>query len=224
MPDLSFRVESAEPVLFAAAPLIALKVHIENAVPSEPIHTIALRAQIQIEATHRRYTPAEKDRLLDLFGEPDRWSRTLRSMLWTHASAVITAFTGSTIAEIQVPCTFDFNVAATKYFHGLSDGDIPIILLFSGTVFYANPEGSLQVAPISWDKEARFKLPVQVWRDMMAGYYPNSAWLSIRKDVFERVYRYKMTRGLQTWEQAFEALLATAEPEAIIPATEATIQ
>ncbi len=216
MPDLSFRVESAEPVLFAASPLIALKVRIDNAVIDQPIHTIALRAQIQIEATRRPYTPDEKERLLDLFGEPDRWSRTLRSMLWAHASAVITSFTGSTIAEIQVPCTFDFNVAATKYFHGLSEGDIPIILLFSGTVFYANPEGALQVAPISWDKEARFRVPVQVWRDMMDGYYPNSAWLSIRKDVFERVYRYKVRRGLQTWEEALEGLLAAVETEAVV--------
>ncbi len=213
MPNLSFRVESVEPVPFAAAPLIALKVHIENSIPDEPIHTIALRAQIQIEATRRQYAANEKERLRDLFGEPDRWSRTLRSMLWTHASAVITGFTGSTLAEIQVPCTFDFNVAATKYFHGLSEGDIPIILLFSGTVFYANSEGALQVAPISWDKEARFRVPVRVWREMMEAYYPNSAWLSLRKDVFERVYLYKVARGLQTWEEAFEALLAAAEIE-----------
>ena len=216
MPDLSFSVESAESILYAASPLIALKVRIQNAVAGEPVHTVALRAQIQIEATRRRYSPAEKEKLLDLFGEPDRWSRTLRSLLWTHANAVITAFTDSTIAEIQVPCTFDFNVAATKYFHGVSEGDIPIVLLFSGTVFYANAEGALQVAPISWDKEARFKLPVQVWREMMEGYYPNSAWLSIRKDVFERVYDFKVRRGLQTWEEAFDALLATAETGALI--------
>jgi hypothetical protein len=224
MPDLSFLVESAEPVLFAASPLIALKVRIENGVPGEQIHTIALRAQIQIEATRRSYTPQEKGRLMDLFGEPDRWSRTLRSMLWTHASAVITSFTGRTTAEIHVPCTFDFNVAATKYFHGLSEGDVPLILLFSGTVFYANREGALQVAPISWDKEARFRLPVQVWRDMMDGYYPNSAWLSIRKDVFNRVYDYKVRRGLQTWEETFNALLATAETKPLLSKTEAATQ
>ena len=56
---------------------------------------------------------------------------------------VIPAFTGSTIADLQIPCTFDFNVAATKYFHGVSDGEIPLSLLFSGTLFYAGPEGAL---------------------------------------------------------------------------------
>ena len=60
---------------------------------------------------------------------------------------------------MPVPCTFDFNVAATKYFHGLSEGDLPLNFLFSGTVFYAGGSERLQVAPISWEKEAKFKLP-----------------------------------------------------------------
>ena len=100
---------------------------------------------------------------------------------------MVPSFQGTTVADIPVPCTFDFNVAATKYFHGLADGDVPVCLQFSGTVFYAAPEGGLQVAPISWDKEARFRLPVKVWRDMMETYYPNSAWLCLHKDVFERL-------------------------------------
>jgi Family of unknown function (DUF6084) len=215
MPDLRFAIESAEPVPFAAAPLLALKLRVESTNPEETIHTIALRAQIQIEATRRRYSEREQEKLLDLFGEPDRWSRTLRSMLWTHADAVIPAFTGSTTADLQVPCTFDFNCAATKYFHGVSDGDIPLILLFSGTLFYAGPQGALQVAPISWDKEARYRLPVQVWRDMMNAYYPNSAWLSLRRDVFERVYEYKVRHGIPSWEEALTSLLLAAEGEPV---------
>lgn len=208
MPDLSFQVPGAEAVPFAAAPQISFQLRVENAVPGESIHTIALRAQIQIDATRRRYTPEEKGNLLDLFGEPDRWSRTLRSMLWTHASTVISSFKGSTSAELQVPCTFDFNVAATKYFHGVTDGDIPLTFLFSGTVFYAAQEGNLRVTPIPWDREAKFRLPVQVWRDMMELYYPNSAWLALRKDVFERLYQYKMSKGIPTWEEAVGGLLS----------------
>jgi hypothetical protein len=188
---------------------------VDNANPEDVIHTVALRAQIQIEAARRRYSPSEQEKLLDLFGEPDRWSRTLRSMLWTHASVVIPAFTGSTTVDLQVPCTFDFNVAATKYFHGVSDGEIPLSLLFSGTLFYAGPQGALQVAPIPWDKEARYRLPVQVWREMMDEYYPNSAWLSLRRDVFERVYEYKVRHGIQGWEEAFTSLLSAAEGEPV---------
>jgi hypothetical protein len=207
MPDLTFQVEGAEAIPFAAAPLIAFQLKVQNAIPDEEIHTVALRAQIQIDATRRRYTPEEKGKLQDLFGEPDRWSRTLRTMLWIHASTVITSFQGSAKAELQVPCTFDFNVAATKYFHGITEGDIPLSFLFSGTVFYA-AQGNLRVTPIPWDREAKFKLPVQVWRDMMDLYYPNSAWLSLRKDVFERLYQYKMSKGIPTFEEALGGLLS----------------
>ena len=121
---------------------------------------MALRCQVQIEATRRRYGPEEQARLVDLFGEPDRWSRTLRTLLWAHASAVVPSFTGSTLVELPVPCTFDFNVAATKYFHSLEHGEVPLSLQFSGTIFYAAEDGGLQVAQIPWDKEANYRLPV----------------------------------------------------------------
>ncbi len=213
MPDLNFRVEGAEPISFAAAPTLSLKLLVTNSPPEEAIHTIALRAQIQIESTRRRYNDAEKAKLQDLFGEPDRWSRTLRAMLWTHASVVIPAFSQRAFVDLHVPCTFDFNVAATKYFHGVTEGEIPLNLLFSGTVFYAasGTDGALQVAPIPWDKEARFRLPVRIWQTMMDEYYPNSAWLALRRDVFERVYEYKVREGIPTWEEAFERLLGAAE-------------
>ncbi len=208
VPDLSFRVESAQAVPFAAAPVIALKLNVTNADPVEAIHTVVLRCQIQLDVTRRQYTPAEQAQMLELFGQPERWSQTLRSMLWTHASVVAPSFTGSTNIDLHIPCSFDFNIAATKYFHGLQSGDIPLVLMFSGTVFYADPEGALSVAPISWDKETKFRLPLKVWKDMMEAYYPNSVLLSIQKDVFERLHRYKMTHAAATWEHAFEMMLA----------------
>ncbi len=210
MPDLEFRVESAAPAAFAATPLLNFRLGIENK-GAEEIHSVALRCQIQIETPRRRYNAQEQERLLDLFGEPERWGQTLRSMLWTHASLVVPQFSGVTVAELPVPCTFDFNVAATKYFHGLTEGELPLCFLFSGTVFYADDDGALQVSPISWEKEAKFRLSLNVWRDLMDVYYPNSAWLYLRRDIFDRVYQYKMRHGIPTWEQAFERLLAAAE-------------
>jgi hypothetical protein len=215
MPDLSFRVEHAQAVPFAAAPLIAFRVRVENANAEETIHTVALRVQIQIETTRRGYDKQDQEQLLDLFGEPNRWAQTLRPMLWTHASVVIPAFTRDTLVDLQVPCTFDFNIAATKYFHALSGGDIPLQLMFSGNTFYTDTQGSLQVAPISWDKEARFKLPVTVWKEMMDLYYPNSAWLCVRRDVFERLLQYKMQKGMPTWEQALESVIPVVEDEVV---------
>lgn len=216
MPNLNFQIDGVSMVPFAAAPTLAFQLRIENAAADETIHSIALRCQIQLEVTRRCYAPEEQQRLLDLFGDPDRWSQTLRSLLWTNANMIVPGFAGrTTVADLQVPCTFDFNVAATKYFEGLADGEIPLHIMFSGTVFYAPPDGALQVAPISWEKEARFRLPVKLWRRMMESYYPNNVWVNLRRDVFDRLYLYKMQHGIPTWEQALENLLSM-EMEAMV--------
>jgi hypothetical protein len=214
MPDLQFTIEGAEVVQFAAAPLLSFKVRIVNRASEEIVHTIAMRAQIQIEVTRRKYDSNEQSRLQDLFGEPERWGQTLRNMLWTHASMVVPRFTGAVLAELTVPCTFDFNVAATKYFHGVTNGDLPLCFQFSGNVFYQGEEGALQVAPISWDKEAKFRLPVKVWKELMDMYYPNCAWLALRKDTFEKLYQYKVREGIPTWEEAVERALNSL-PESV---------
>ena len=211
MPELGFQVEEATVVPFAAAPSLAFKLRITNHPASENIHTIALRCQILLDVTRRRYSPEEQKRMLDLFGEPERWSQTLRSLLWTHVNVVVPGFKESTIVELPVPCTFDFNVAATKYFAGLQEGDIPLLLQFSGTVFYAQPDGLLQVSPISWQHESKFRLPVKIWRAMMDTYYPNSAWLCLRRDVFDRLNQYKMQHGIPTWEALIDAVVPAEE-------------
>ncbi len=215
MPDLDFQVEGAEPERFAAAPLIQFKLRVAEALPAgrptTPIHAIALRCQIRIEPARRRYEAAERDRLLDLFGTPDRWGQTLRPMLWTHVGTVVPSFEGAGVADLPVPCSFDFNLAATRYFAALGDGEIPLCFLFSGTIFHESDEGTLQVAQIPWEKEATFRLPASVWRGMMELYYPNTAWLCLRKDVFDRLDRYRSLGGHPTWEQALERLLSSAE-------------
>jgi len=211
MPDLDFCVESAAAAPYTAVPLISFRIAVTNARADEPVFSVALRCQIQIEVSRRRYTEADQERLLDLFGEPERWSQTLRNMLWTNVTATVAPFTGATTVEVQVPCTFDFDVAATKYFHGIGGGEIPLCLMFSGTVFYDGGTGAPLVAPIPWSKETRFRLPVETWQCLMDAYYPNSAWLRLRRDVFERLYRYKVRHGIPTWEAAFERILEECE-------------
>ena len=215
MPDLDFRVESVAPVPFAAAPLLSFRIAVTNAKSDEAIYSVELRAQIQLEVTRRTYSNQEQERLLDLFGAPERWGQTLRGMLWTNAGATVGPFRRSTTVEVQVPCTFDFNIAATKYFHGVETGEIPLCFLFSGMVFYDRGDAMPQVAPISWNKESRFRLPVETWRDMMEIYYPNSAWLCLRRDVFERLYQYKTRNGIPSWEAALERILSACEEAAI---------
>lgn len=220
MPELNFSVAGAEAVSFAVSPMLSFKLRLSNAVKDERIQSVALRCQIQMEPTKRTYSAREQARLFELFGEPERWGRTLRAMLWTHTSVMVPLFQGETIVDLPVPCTFDFNVAATKYFAGLDDGVVPLNFMFSGTVFFESSAGELRVDQISWDKEAKFKLPVSVWREMMDHYYPNTAWLCLRRDVFERLSRYKMDHALPTWEQTLESLIpkpaAPVEEELVI--------
>jgi hypothetical protein len=215
MPDLKFKVESAEPEPFAVGPLLKFKLHVsQSAAPGArvvPIHAVALQCQIRIEPGRRSYVSPEQLKLHDLFDAPSRWGQTLRPMLWTHAGVAIGSFTESIVVDLPVPCTYDFNVAVTKYFYALEGGEVPLTLLFSGTIFHEADDGALQVAQIPWDREAAFRLRVSVWKEMMEQYYPNSAWLCLRKDVFDRLYEYKSRHGVPTWEQVMERLLAAPE-------------
>jgi hypothetical protein len=215
MPELHFQIEGAEAVPHAAAPLIALKLRITNLPATEAIHTLTLRCQVQIEPAKRRYVPEEQKKLLDLFGEPERWSRTLKPLLWMNTSVAVPAFTDNLLVDLQLPCTFDFNVAATKYFHALNNGEIPVCVMFSGTVFYSSADGALQIAQVPWDREANFRLPVSIWKEMMDLHFPNTAWLCLQRDAFEQLYEYKMRHGIPTWEQAIARALAAEQKEEV---------
>jgi len=208
MPELHFQIESAEAVPHAATPLIALKLRITNFPATETIHAITLRCQVQIEPAKRRYVPNEQEKLLDLFGTPERWARTVKPLLWMNTSISVSRFTGELLVDLELPCTLDFNVAATKYFHALNSGDIPVAVMFSGTLFYEGSNGALQISQVPWDRECIYRLPVSVWKDMMEMHHPNSAWLCLRRDSFEQLYNYKVRHGLPTWEQAIAKALA----------------
>jgi Family of unknown function (DUF6084) len=213
MPDLSFAVEGCEAPPFAAVPMLTFKLRIQNADKRERVLAVALRCQISLAPTRRRYNPAEQARLLEVFGEPHRWGETLRSFLWTNASTMVPQFTGSTLVSLPVPCTYDFEVVGTKYFHALEDGEAPLNFLFSGTIFYEGDGDNLQIAQISWQKEASFRMPIALWQDMMAHYYPNSAWIRLSKDVFDQLYSYKAEHALPTWEAALLELLRASGAE-----------
>ena len=210
MPDLEFKLEGAEVAEFAAIPSLVFKLRIEN-LEDEPVRSVALNTQIRIAATGRHYEAAEQERLLELFGEPRRWKDTLRSLLWTHTVLQVPRFSGSTVVDMPVPCTYDLEVVAAKYFYALQDGEVPLEFLFSGTIFYAGEDGRLQTTRISWEKEAEFRLPVRLWKEMMDQYFPNSAWVRLRKDAFDQLYDYKVRKGLPTWEATVEALLQASE-------------
>jgi hypothetical protein len=204
LPRLAFTVESADAVRFAAAPTVAFVLGVES---DKPVRSISLNAQIRIVPTRRGYDLNDQERLIELFGTPERWGETLRGFLWTNTTFVVPPFEGSTQIELPVSCSYDLEVAAAKYFHALGDGDVPLEFLFSGTVFYLGDGGTLRTAQISWECEAQFALPVRIWRLAMENHFPGSAWLRLREDVFERLVAYKGQRGLPTWETTLTELL-----------------
>jgi hypothetical protein len=208
MTSLAFEVVDARAEPHAAVPTLMLRLRVEEA-DGFSVHALALRCQIRIEPQRRRYSSDEEGRLYEMFGETPQWGDSLRPFLWTHVSTTIGKFDGSTAFDLPVECTYDFDVAGAKYLHALSDGVIPLLLLFSGTVF-TRGESGFSAEPLSWSLEAAYKLPVSVWRDMMDLYYPNSGWIRVQRDTLDDLQRYRSHRGLPTWDQAFEQLLKEA--------------
>lgn len=213
MPDLYFEVVGVESAFKGITPLMQFVLDVRNR-SAERIQSVILQAQIRIEPARRTYDDGEKERLVELFGAPERWGQTVRTMLWTHAGVTIPSFEDRTQAKLPVQVTFDLNVAAAKYFYGLEDGDIPLIFLFSGTVFYTAADGRLLMQRISWENECRFQMPVGTWQALMQAFYPNSSWIYLQRDVFESLYAFKRRNGLPTWEAAVYRLLEAARTEA----------
>lgn len=214
MPDLHFEVIGAESPAFAAVPTLIFKLRITNADAQYRIHNVALRSQIQIAVAHRHYSPQAQQRLQDVFGEAKRWNSTLRTLLWTHVSTIVPFFTDEIVVDLPLTCTYDFEVVSTKYLSALEDGNIPLEFLFSGSIFYEEAEGNIQIAPIPWSKEASYQLAVALWHQTMQRYYPNTAWITLHKDIFDQLYQYKVTCGFPTWEEAISRLLYDSTKEA----------
>ncbi len=205
---LRFACTGARPEPFAAGPslLFDLKISEEN---GRRVHSVALRAQIRIEPRGRAYSPAESAKLVDLFGEPSRWGETLNPLQLATIGTTVSGFTGETTTPVTVPLTYDLDIAATKYFHGLTDGEVPLLLLFSGTVFYAGPDG-VQVGLVSWHEEAPFRLPVSTWRAAMDDHYPRSAYVRVSTATLDALSAYRSQHVIPNWDDTFERLLKEA--------------
>jgi hypothetical protein len=211
VPELGFTVLGCEPLRHAAAPSLRFSLAIDA--QGAAVRSVMLDVQLRIAATQRGYSEAEQAQLGDLFGEAHRWGDTLRNLLWTQATLVVPPFDGSTVVDLIVPCTYDFDVAAAKYLADLHDGDIPLKLLFSGTVFYVSAAGAIQINRISWNAEAAHRLPVRVWRETMDHYFPHAAWLRLHRDAFERLVAFRARNALTSWEAVVAALLEGREAE-----------
>jgi hypothetical protein len=206
--DLTFTVLDVAAEQFSVTPRLTARIGI-TAGDDEPIQAIALRCQIRIEPLRRTYSDDEADGLLDLFGPRERWVNTQRTFLWQHTTAMVQGFTGVTEVTLPLECTYDFEVAASKYLHALRDGHIPLLFLFSGTVFVPGERG-FSVRQVSWDCEAQHDLPVTVWNDLVRLHYPHAGWVRLSHDTVTALAAYKSARGMLDFEDAVTTLLAEA--------------
>ncbi|MCA1736072.1 MAG: DUF6084 family protein [Actinobacteria bacterium] len=196
------------PDRYAASPTMLFKIRLFETTGAK-IHQVAIRCQMRIEPQKRMYTDVEKTALYDLFGEHSQWGDTLKPFQLCNVSHMVGGFTGSIEFDMPVPFTYDLEVAAGRYFDALADGDIPILLLFSGTIFVATETG-FQIEPVPWDKEANLRMPAKVWREMIDLYFPGQGWLRLNRETIESLRRFKNVRGLSTWDIVVEALLKEA--------------
>jgi hypothetical protein len=206
VPQLSFRIADAAAERYSVAPVLNFGMSVERS-GGGPVRSILLDTQIQIAARRRPYGETEQAALVELFGTPDRWGTTLRTLLWTRTTLVVPPFTDSAEVTLPVACSYDLEANAANYLSGLQDGEVPLEFLFSGSVFYAGPGGMLQTARISWEQEAEYRLPVSVWREAMDRHFPGAAWLRLGRPAFDRLRAYKAEHGLRTLEDAVERLL-----------------
>ena len=128
------------------------------------------RVALRVPDPHRAAAPALRagggGAALELFGETPRWGDTLQARSCGPTSATtVTGFTGETEFDLPVTCTYDFEVAAAKYLHALDDGEVPLVLLFTGTVFSARASRGRRADPVPWHQEAPFRCRSAVWRE-----------------------------------------------------------
>ena len=218
MADLIFGCNGVTADKYAATPSLTFQLAVTER-SGVKVHAIALRCQIRVEPHRRRYSAAEAERLHDLFGDPSRWAETVKPIQLATVSVMVPGFTAVTEVDLPVPCTYDLEVSSARYLHGLDDGTIPLILLFSGTVFVATEEGfSVELVP--WSAEATYRMPVAVWRELVDAHFPGRAWLPCGRDTLDALSAFKARHALPTWDATLNALLAAAGPQDPAPAPE----
>ncbi|WP_055628162.1 DUF6084 family protein [Streptomyces hirsutus] len=192
---------------YAAGPTLVFRLRI-TASPGARIHALALRCQIRIEPARRGYGDAEAEALADLFGERSRWGSSLHPVQFAQVPVMVQGFTGETETDLVVPCTYDMDIASSRYFHALEEGEVPLLMLFSGTAFTG--AGGFQVEPVPWDREATFRMPVKTWQEMVEQHFPGSGWIRLPRDAMDALLAHRSRQALPSWQATVEHLLHAA--------------
>jgi hypothetical protein len=209
-----FAVLGVEVVEDAAAPTLRFRLGVSEPTDRE-IFTIALTAQINVEPARRDYDADTRERLVDLFGESERWPATTHPFLWTNATTLVPSFTGAAMFTLAVPSTFDLEVAAARYFANLPDGEAPLAFHFSGSILLRGDDGRVQVVSVPWSCSASWRMPIETWREMMRRHYPGRSWVALQEDTVERLARYRREHALHSFDACVERMLERDESEAV---------
>jgi hypothetical protein len=206
LPAPELTVLGVDAVRHAAAPTLRFTGHVAETSGRE-VYTIALTVQIMIDPARRTYDDESRARLIELFGEPERWATTTHTFLWAELFVLVPAFTGATSFRLPMACNYDLEIAASKYLHSLPGGEVPLTFNFSGTIFYRGDGGQMQIVQVPWDCTARYAMPVSVWQEMVRHYYPNAAWVALRDDTMEDLGRRKARLGLPSFDATVAELM-----------------
>jgi len=205
-PRPSFSVSGARTSRLAAAPTLIFDLEVAD--PSErEVFTIALAVQIAIEPAQRRYDPETRERLVELLGDPARVGAPTRTLPWAEVDVLVRPFRGATSVAVPVPCAYDLEIAASNYFRSLADGEVPLVFHFNGSVYYAGDDGQMQIVQISWEESSSYRLPISIWQAMIDTYYPDRGWVPAGSATIERLRRFKLERGLPSYDVALQRLL-----------------
>jgi hypothetical protein len=205
IPTPQFAVTGAAHLAFAAAPTMVFTVTATEPSGLE-VQSIALSVQVMIDPARRGYDEATRERLAELFGPPASWAPSTQGLSWARVSAAVPAFQGDTVFALELPCTYDLEVAAAKYLYALADGVVPLSFHFYGTVFYTADDGRLQMTPVPWSSSAQFGMPVSAWQAMIAEHYPGGGWIRLDARTLQALNSRRAERGL-TFDNLIRELL-----------------
>lgn len=206
VPTPEFTIVGVAHQPYAATPTLRFTLEVTDPSACE-VYAIALSTQVNIDPARRTYDEAQRESLVELFGEPERWPATTRSFVWALVDSLVPSFTGAATFELALSCTYDLEVQATHYFDALGEGEVPLSMHFSGRIMYLDEARRLQVTQVPWSCSAQFGMPAKVWRDMIAHHFPHAGFVRLHADTLAALATEKARLGLPTFDAVVADLL-----------------
>jgi Family of unknown function (DUF6084) len=205
-PEPEFAITAAAHAAFAATPTM-----IFSAIANDPsgfeIQSIALTVQVMIDPARRGYDAHTRERLAELFGPPASWAPATSGLAWARVATTVPSFAGSTTFPVEVPCTYDLEVAAAKYFYAVQEGSIPLSFHFNGNIFFYGADDRLRVVPVAWSTTAKYRMPISTWRAMIAEHYPGGGWIRLSDETLAALNDRRAKRGLPSFDACVQEML-----------------